>query len=93
MEQVTLATAVPRSSITTYKVAHLSLDVIGQVVEMTAISNVGTTVSRRVTGATAVSLMSQLNTANLSVKSLQKRVLEYMAAAGDFTGTISGTPD
>ena len=43
---------------------------------------------------TATALLSALNTANLSVKSLQKRVLERIAA--DFpvnAGTVSGTPD
>lgn len=44
-------------------------------------------------GATATSLMVSLNKANLSTKSLQKRVLEQLVSDGKLAGTISGTPD
>ena len=44
-------------------------------------------------GDTATTLMVALNKANLSTKSLQKRVLEKLAADGLLAGTISGTPD
>lgn len=44
-------------------------------------------------GETAVQLMIGLNKANLSTKSLHRRVLERLLADGHLAGTISGTPD
>jgi hypothetical protein len=41
----------------------------------------------------AVTLMLALNKANLSLKSLQRRVLEQLVADGLIAGTISGVPD
>lgn len=39
-------------------------------------------------------LLSQLNNANLSVKSLQKRALEWCASKRpELAGNVSGTPD
>ena len=44
-------------------------------------------------GATALSLMTTLNTPNLSVKSLHQRILEKLATDGLLpSGTVSGTP-
>lgn len=43
------------------------------------------------TGATA--LMNGLNKADLSVKSLHKRIMERLLSDGHLAGTISGTPD
>ena len=36
--------------------------------------------------------IAALNTANLSVKSLQRRILEKLIADGKLSGAISGTP-
>ncbi len=44
-------------------------------------------------GAAATTLMISLNKADLSVKSLQRRVMEKAVADGKLSGTISGTPD
>ena len=44
-------------------------------------------------GDVATSLMVALNKANLSVKSLHKRILEYLVADGKIAGTIIGTVD
>lgn len=44
-------------------------------------------------GAIATTLMLALNVANLSTKSLHKRVLERLIADGKLAGTIAGTPD
>jgi hypothetical protein len=41
----------------------------------------------------ALNLMTALNTANLTIKSLQRRVLEQLIADGLLLGTIAGTPD
>lgn len=40
-----------------------------------------------------LTLLKALNTANLSTKSLHKRLLEKLVADGYLVGTISGTPD
>jgi hypothetical protein len=41
----------------------------------------------------ALNLMIALNKADLSVKSLQRRVLERLVADGLLAGAVSGTPD
>src|SRR5687767_11917853 len=41
----------------------------------------------------ATNLMVALNKANLSTKSLHKRVLERLVTDGHIAGTIGGTPD
>jgi len=45
------------------------------------------------TGAVAVTMIKQLNTANLTTKSMQKRILEKLSADGLLPGTVQGTPD
>lgn len=44
-------------------------------------------------GDVAVTLMTALNKANLSVKSLQKRIIERLITDGKLDGTISGSAD
>lgn len=41
----------------------------------------------------AQSMMIALNKANLSVKSLQRRILEQLVTDGKLSGTVTGTPD
>jgi hypothetical protein len=56
--------------------------------------NVGGVIEAQYLGPAADVLISALNTANLSTKSLQKRVLERMAVDGFLlAGSVSGTPD
>lgn len=43
--------------------------------------------------AGAVTMMRALNKANLSVKSLHRRVMEKLLADGHLAGSISGQPD
>jgi len=45
------------------------------------------------TGTSATAMIKQLNTANLTTKSMQKRILEKLAADGFLPGTVQGTPD
>lgn len=45
------------------------------------------------TGKQAVNMIQALNTANLTQKSLQKRILEKLSADGLLPGTVQGTPD
>lgn len=44
-------------------------------------------------GTDATTLMIALNKADLSVKSLHKRIMEKAVSDGKLSGTISGTPD
>jgi hypothetical protein len=45
------------------------------------------------TGAPAVSMIKTLNTANLTTKSMHKRILEQLSKDGFLPGTVTGTPD
>lgn len=92
-EILTLATPVAGPTTNNYRLVSLSLDIQAQSVHMIAFSDTGAYVTRVVLGQEAVDLMRALNTANLATKSLQRRALEYMANKGDFTGSVSGTPD
>ena len=47
----------------------------------------------RYEGSEATTLMTILNTANLSTTSLHKRVLNKLIADGKIAGTVTGTPD
>jgi len=44
-------------------------------------------------GSEATTLMTSINKANLTVKSLHRRMLEKLIADGKLSGSISGTPD
>lgn len=92
-ENITLATPVARPSITSYRVTDLYLSFGGQKIVITLTNDVGETLRHSVVGSTAVDLMKALNKANLSTKSLQRRVLELLIADGVIEGTISGTVD
>ncbi len=49
--------------------------------------------SYQYTGKSATQMIQQLNTANLTNKSMQRRILEKLAADGLLPGTVQGTPD
>jgi hypothetical protein len=44
-------------------------------------------------GQEAMTIMQALNKANLSTKSLHRRIMEKLLADGHLEGTISGAPD
>ena len=101
-EDLVLTTPVTRPSTTTWRVTRLELD--WGVGAHIGIHLVGSDGSRRSVGyndvddmgnntGVATGLMSALNTANLSVKSLHKRILERVAADfPDLDGSVTGTP-
>jgi hypothetical protein len=79
-----------------YRVVLLTLAFEGPEGSYIVIGLQGSTGTRRTftyEGATARALILALNTVNLSVKSLQRRVLERLIADGKLAGAISGTPD
>jgi hypothetical protein len=95
MESVTLTTpeVTPAVTTTDYRVVYLLLEWEQGLI---VIHLRGTNRERkevRYTGPEAVTMMLTLNTANLTVKSLHKRILEKLVADGKIAGAITGTPD
>ena len=90
-EQLDLAAPI---NISAYRVIGLNLDWEGAtiVIHLRAVTT-GKSSTFIYTGATATSLMTALNKANLSTNSLQKRILEKLVTDGKLTGTVSGSPD
>jgi hypothetical protein len=96
-EQLALATAevTPQVVNAAYQIALISLQVlpVPEVVVHLRGANGERVEVRTDTAAEAQTLLQQLNTANLTIKSLQRRCLEW--CAGKLTrlaGTVTGTP-
>lgn len=87
MEELNLTTPVSK-----YRVARLLLDWEGQGIQIGLYEN-GIFQTFGYFGAEATQLMTALNKADLSVKSLHRRILEKLIADGKISGTISGAPD
>lgn len=99
-ETVTLAVPVQTDpGATSFRVVILLLDFAGAIVQVTLRDWTGAafgghTLVVTYTGAEATALMTALNTANLSTKSLHKRVIEKLQADGKLgAGAIAGTPE
>ena len=78
----------------TYSITHLSLNwEHGRIV----VKLIGENGERRdvILGdaENARAMMTALNTLDLSVKSLHRRIMEKLISSGKLAGTISGTPD
>ncbi len=92
-EVVTLTTPITPPARTGYTFCRLVLDLEAQVVQAVVRGTDGVEVHGEWAGATAVGLMTTLNTANLTTNSLVKRVFTKMASDGLIpVGTVSGTP-
>lgn len=92
-EQLDLSVAITPPSRTFYRVTALSLNWPAQNVGVTVEGSDGVGLSFGYVANEAVALMTALNTANLSVKSLQKRVIEKLQADGKLpAGSVTGTP-
>lgn len=93
-ETLVLTTLEPSPPTASWKITSIEFYVEAQRITCSVISDTGERRSRTETGPTALSLMSTLNTANGALKSLQRRVLEYLQNKGDLAaGAVSGTPD
>ena len=92
MEQLDLTTPITTPSITLYRVNRLALDWPNGVINIALVDENGKETTFEYTNAEATMLMAALNTANLSIKSLHRRILEKLIADGKLDGTISGTP-
>lgn len=93
MEQLDLAVAETKPTNTRYRVAVLNLDWAGAQIYVGLVGLNGEAKSHTYTGATATTLMNQLNTLNMSTTSLHKRILQRLATDGVLSGTVSGSPD
>lgn len=91
-EQLDLLTPVVTSR-TGYTLQNMVLDWTGQAITANLLGSDGTPIVLSWTGATAVALLTALNSANLSIKSLQRRLLERAVTDGKLPGgNVSGTP-
>lgn len=90
-EELTLTTP---ASVTTYRVQRLVLDWPGQRIKIVLSDQASRETLHGYRGAEAVLLMTALNKADLSVKSLHKRILERLDLDGKLPdGTVTGSPD
>lgn len=96
-EMLTLAVPLPATS--TLRIADVDLNVRGSLIRIVfaewaggAWVENGREIIATWSGAPAESLILALNVANLSVKSLHRRVMEQAITDGKLAGAISGTP-
>jgi hypothetical protein len=92
-ELITLTAPIVPPSVTDYRVTGLLLNFGGQKLTVELTGTNGEKLTHSYVGSTAIALMVALNKANLSIKSLQRRVLERLVSDGVLAGAISGSPD
>mgnify|MGYP001574942776 CR=1 FL=1 len=93
IEQLDLTTPIQPPSTTYYRVIGFHWNKPTGDISATVVDNRNTVSACTYTGAEGVGLIGILNTANGSVKSLEKRILEKCSADGKLgAGTLSGSP-
>jgi len=93
MEQIDLTTPITQPSITNYRLNKLDLRWLDQHIRIELVADSGEVIEHSYDGDIARNLMIALNKMDLSVKSLQRRVMEKLIADGIISGAISGAPD
>lgn len=93
MEKLDLTIPIVTSNVTSYKVIRLYLDFPAAYLRIDLMNSNNKELSFEYTGLTATTFMIALNKINLSIKSLQRRILERLITDGFLVGTISGLPD
>jgi len=92
-ELLTLSTPITRPSRTGYTILFLSLDWQNAAIAIRVQGSDGVEESFGYAGNEATALMTVLNSANLSTKSLYKRVIEKLQADGHLpAGSVTGSP-
>lgn len=93
-EKLDLAVAQTFPSITDWRMKRIDKDIEEQYILLVAKANTGKCVEALIRGAAAVTIMRALNKSNNTVKSEERRALEYMRDNGYLgDGAISGTVD
>ena len=92
-EQIDLAQPQNAPVSTSFQVIELVLNWKGKYIRITLESNIGNVQHFEYDTDKATQLMTALNKANLSTKSLHKRILEQLVADGKLSGAVSGVPD
>lgn len=91
MEDLTLTTPI---SVTTYRVHRILMDWPAAYIEILVAPTTGEKIKCTYAGQVATTLMTQLNTINLTTSSLHKRILERLVTDGKLpAGTVTGAPD
>ena len=102
MEELVLTDpeVIPEKVTNKYHVISLVLDTVSEAVlgepgliSITLRDNNGGYSYHSYLGDEATAMIKTLNTANLTTKSMHKRVLEKLSADGKLPGTVQGTPD
>lgn len=93
MEKITLTTPISTTDLINYTVKRLDLNWSDAILHVDVLSNIGKQFSHEYRGIDATNKMIALNKANLSVKSLHRRILEQLITDGILAGTVEGTPD
>ena len=92
-EILTLTSPITKPSVTTYVVLFLSLDWGNSRIVVRVQGSDASEIEAVYEGATAVALMTVLNTSNLTTTSLYKRVIQKLQTDGKLpAGNITGTP-
>lgn len=96
-EALDLTTPIALGTITTYKVTFFSFDKKNQKLSVRIETTTGSPSAARdfvYTDTDAMTRMAQLNKANGTIKTLERRILETLAAEHpELAGSISGAPD
>jgi len=95
MEELTLTdpVVVPETVSSSYKVTSLILNFGTAYVHIELVDNLGVLLMHDYTGQVALDMMKWMNTANFSVNSMHKRILQKLTNDGVLVGTVTGTPD
>lgn len=90
---LTASEVIPQQVTSYYKVIMLVLDWEGARISIVLRGEQGERRTFEYEGNVATTLMVALNTANLAIKSLHRRVLERLSLDGRLVGAVSGSPD
>lgn len=94
-EDLTLTTPITKPSAAKWRLDKLMIDRSAQMFTTVFLEpDTGETLTCTETGAAAATVIGNLNTANLTSNSLQKRAITRAQTTGCLTaGTVTGTPD
>ena len=92
-EQLNLTTPIVTPTLAFYAIAAIVLQRDTQEVHIHLLGTNGEHLHHSYSGIVAIALIEELNTANMAIASLEKRILLRLVADGVLIGTISGSPN